>query len=495
MKKLFIVLIILLLFSCANDDINKDNIIISTPIFSENSLKLGINNIDYNKDKTFNTLIYYATSPVTDNYIMKNRYNIASKNNDKYDDLNSNNISAKFIEKQNLKNSINDINRYIQQYTYDNNISPIEYNSNILKRAVPSPVEVGTKWENIYLLDTDNDTYSIINATCIAVSESAYFFMQDDFNLLTQEQIDEIVVAFDKDYNIIHKYYGEETDTDGNGKVSFLIANFSPDLFGFFYTADKYRQQDLPRNIKSNQADILYVNYYYFLGDNWEKYKTDLKATFIHEFQHMVLFDCRSRLHLNTNIGTWINEGLSMLAEFYGGYTAPHYRYIAGYFNSNQGISLITNDSSLDYGLSYLFLRYMQIRFSDNIIKKIYSSKNTGINVIEEASNMNFNELFLDFAKMILVTGREITTDIRYNIDEFNYPAGSVGYERNGFNLSQVIDEVYSYNSYNNIFITSQGYKNKKISLYGFVITKWSDIIDTIELTGNTGIAGMFATW
>lgn len=137
----------------------------------------------------------------------------------------------------------------------------------------------------------------------------------------------------------------------------------------------------------------------------------------------------------------------------------------------------------------------MQIRFGDEIIKTIYSSNNTSINVIEEASNMNFNELFLDFIKMILVTGRNFTTDKRYNIDEFNYPDGSDGYKRNGFNLSQVIDEVYSYNSYNNIFITSQGYKNKQISIYGFIITKWSGISDTIELTGNTGIAGMFATW
>lgn len=359
---------------------------------------------------------------------------------------------------------------------------------------MPQTVEVGTKWENVHLLNIDDNTYSTISATCIAVSENAYFFLQDGLDRLTDEQTAAITAAFDKDYNIIHQYYGEETDTDGNGKVSFLIANFSPGIFGFFSSVDKYASQDIPAVYKSNEADLLYVNYYYFKNE-WDKYQTDLKATFIHEFQHMVLFDTRYRLNLNSNLDTWLNEGLSMLSEYYGGYAAPHKRYVGGYFAKNQGISLITNDASQDYGLSYLFVRYLQIRFGDGIIKKLYASEYSGIKAVEEAVNMDFNELFLDFTKMILLTGRNVTTDTRYNIEEFNYPEGTEGYAGNGFNLAALIDEVYSLYGEDSNFITSTGYNNKSLGMYGFAITKWYGNIDNIILSGSDGIAGMYGTW
>ena len=498
MKKLFIIPLFLILLSCANDSSNTENIEVTTPLVSENALILGVNQVNYDKNKTFNTLIYQARNPVNEDYQIKNSYNI-SANGQQVQGVKPSRPAflKKFDVTKGSIESINELNRNIQQYAYDNNIKPIDKNSTILKRTMPQTVEIGTKWENIYLLDPNSSTprFQTINATCIAVSENAYFFLQDNLDNLTDEQITAITTAFDKDYEIMHQYYGEETDTDGNGKVSFLIANFSQGLFGFFTSVDKYAPQDIPAMYKTNEADVLYVNYYYFKND-WEKYQTDLKATFIHEFQHMVLFDVRNRLNLNSNLDTWLNEGLSMLSEYYGGYAAPHYRYVGGFFALNQGISLITDDSSQDYGLSYLFVRYLQIRFGDDIIKKLYASQYSGIKAVEEAVNMDFNELFLDFTKMILLTGRNVTTDTRYNIEEFNYPEGSEGYNRNGFNLAALIDEVYSSYGDDSNFITSIGYNNKSLGMYGFALTKWSGNIDNITLSSSSkGIAGMYASW
>lgn len=501
MKKLFIIPLFLILLSCADDSsnsVNNKNISTSdftTPLVSENALILGVNQVNYDKNKTFNTLIYQAQEPANSSYLVRNSYSI-SANMQQQETVTQNAVlPKKFSVEKGAKENLIDINKDMQQYALANNINPIDTNSSSLYRTIPQTVEIGTKWENIYLLDINSNKYSIINATCIAVSDHAYFFLQDGLAHLTDEQITEITTSFDKDYNIVHQYYGEETDTDGNGKVSFLIANFSQGLFGFFTSVDKYAPQDIPAMYKTNEADVLYVNYYYFKND-WEKYQTDLKATFIHEFQHMVLFDSRSRLGLNPDVNVWLNEGLSMLSEYYGGYAAPHYRYIGGYFEVNQGISLITDSSSQDYGLSYLFVRYLQIRFGDDIIKKLYASQYSGIKAVEEAVNMDFNELFLDFTKMILVTGRNVTTDTRYNIEEFNYPEGSEGYNRNGFNLAALIDEVYSLYSRNNYFITSTGYNNKSLEMYGFTITKWNGNIDNITLSSSSkGIAGMYASW
>ena len=502
MKKLFIIPLFLILLSCADDSsssINNKNISTSdftTPLVSENALILGVNQVNYDKNKTFNTLIYQAQEPANSSYLVRNSYSI-SANMQQVQGVKPPRPAflKKFDVTKGSIESINELNRNIQQYAYDNNIKPIDKNNTTLKRTMPQTVEVGTKWENVYLLDINSNKYSIINATCIAVSDHAYFFLQDNLDNLTDEQITEITTSFDKDYEIMHQYYEEETDTDGNGKVSFLIANFSQGLFGFFTSVDKYAPQDIPAMYKTNEADVLYVNYYYF-KNGWEEYQTDLKATLIHEFQHMVLFDSRSRLGLNPDVNVWLNEGLSMLSEYYGGYAAPHYRYIGGFFKLNQGISLITDDSSQDYGLSYLFVRYLQIRFGDDIIKKIYTSQYTDIRAVEEAVNMGFNELFLDFTKMILLTGRNVTTDTRYNIEEFNYPEGSEGYNRNGFNLAALIDEVYSLYGDDSNFITSIGYNNKSLEMYGFALTKWNGNIDNITLSSSSkGIAGMYASW
>lgn len=498
MKKLFIIPLFFVLLSCADNSSNNTNNkdtstsdVFTTPFVSENSLILGENKVNYDKSKTFNTLIYQARNPVNEDYHIKNRYSISA--NGQQIKPTHPVFHKKFDVEKNSIESINELNKNLQQYAYNNNIKPIDKNSSVLKKTMPQTVEVGTKWESVYLLNIDDNTYSTISATCIAVSENAYFFMQDGLDSLTNEQITAITTDFDKDYNIIHHYYGKETDTDSNGKVSFLIANFSPDIFGFFSSADKYAPQDIPAVYKSNEADVLYINYYYFKNE-WNKYQTDLKAAFIHEFQHMVLFDTRYRLGLNSNLDAWLNEGLSMLSEYYCGYAAPHERYIGGYFAKNQGISLITDDASQDYGLSYLFVRYLQIRFGDNIIKKLYASEYSGVKAVEEAVNMDFNDLFLDFTKMILLTGRNVTTDNRYNIEEFNYPEETEGYAENGFNLAAIIDEVYSLYSEDNNFITSIGY-NKSLGLYGFAITKWYGNIDNITLSGSDGIAGMYGIW
>ena len=476
MKKLFIIPIFLILLSCANDSsnsVNNKNISTSdftTPLVSENALILGVNQVNYDKNKTFNTLIYQAQEPANSSYLVRNSYSI-SANMQQQETVTQNAVlPKKFSVEKGVKENLIDINKDMQQYALANNINPIDKNSSSLYRTIPQTVEIGTKWENIYLLDPNSSTprFQTINATCIAVSDHAYFFLQDGLAHLTDEQIT---------------------------AISFLIANFSQGLFGFFTSVDKYAPQDIPAMYKTNEADVLYVNYYYFKND-WEKYQTDLKATFIHEFQHMVLFDVRNRLNLNSNLDTWLNEGLSMLSEYYGGYAAPHYRYVGGFFALNQGISLITDDSSQDYGLSYLFVRYLQIRFGDDIIKKLYASQYSGIKAVEEAVNMDFNELFLDFTKMILLTGRNVTTDTRYNIEEFNYPEGSEGYNRNGFNLAALIDEVYSSYGDDSNFITSIGYNNKSLGMYGFALTKWSGNIDNITLSSSSkGIAGMYASW
>ena len=466
-----------------------------TDIPAVKSFIVGSNTLDYDNTKQLHTLIYRAGDK-NGLHTDKSTYTVSSDNNVvAKENIYSKKAAAKPLS---AKEKINEANIKFQLYAENAGLKPIEKNDNVMYKTEPQVVGVGTKWDNVYVQDIENGTFKTINATCIAVSNHAYFFLEDGLTKPTEDKIQSIKEAFDKDYEIIHQYYGEETDTDtdGNGKVSFMIYDFSEGIFGFFFTADKFLNSVIPaeEKVKSNESDILYINHKFFTDENWTKYSTDVKATFIHEFQHMVLFDSRSRAGLSPNIARWINEGLSMLSEYYGNYGAPHYNYIASYFNKEQGKSLIHTDADLSYGLSYLFLRYLQIRFGDDVVKKIYASNRDGTQMIEDATGMDFDELYTDFITMILVTGRGITTDKRYNIEEFNGMQGSEIYNRNGFNLSQIIDERYSYNAANPLFITNTG-NSRELPLYGFQITKWSSQPQTLNLQGDTKTKGMYNAW
>lgn len=469
-----------------------------TPYYAENKLVEGDNVLSYDTTKSFNTLIYFAQEPATNEYTKSTTYSI-SDSSQAVSSLNSA-VSLKTVaQEKSPKELINEQNREIIEYAYNNNIQPIQKNDSALYKTMPTTITVGSKWNNAYVLTSIGTgsvvpTYKTINATCVAVSNYAYFFLDDSLTAISADKLTEITTAFDKDYEIVHQKFGTEKDIDGNGKVAFLISDFTDGILGFFYTADRYTQAGIGSSYRSNEADVLYVNYLYLQDDRWNTYKTDVLATFIHEFQHMVLFDHRYYSGLKPNIATWINEGLSMLSEYYGGYGSAHYNYVKGYLQNSQGKSLITDDSSQDYGLSYLFMRYIVERFGEGVIQKIYNSANTGIEAIVDATGVDFNTLFLDFAKMVFITGRGVSTDTKYDVAAFNCTEGTECYNQTGFNLANLIDTVYSENASNQAFITSTGYNGKNLEMYSFVINKWSTKPSTINITG-TGAAGTYAAW
>ena len=501
MKIILFISILLCLAGCAdiksssNNTVNNETGIDNNTNNTDNNqekniLTTGINNIDiYDNTKMLHTLIYYMPEKISDDYSKKAYYNIAGDSQILQNDTEPVYKADSIV--LDPKEKLNEHIKNIQNYAEKHNLKPIYPNTDVKMKTMPEIINEGTKWNNVYLLV--NNSFKLINAECIAASEYAYFFIQEGLSI-TQDQIDVITASFDNDYKIIHQLYDTENDIDNNGKVAFLIADFDDGLMGYFYTPDKYPDGTFS-DAKSNEADVLYINHKYFEKTRWDNNKEDVKATFIHEFQHMVLFDSRVRNNINTNVSVWLNEGLSMLAEYYGGYTLPHERYIYSFFSSSQGKSLITNDSTQNYGLSLLFTRYLQERFGNGFIKKIYQSKETGVKAVEEAVNMDFNSLFQDFIKMLFITGRNISDDKRYNIASFNHIYGSEEYNKNGFNIADIIDEVYSENSNRNSFITSTGYNNKGIEVYSFFITKWNGIFNQIELQGNNGIGGIYYIW
>ena len=232
MKKLFILytIIFIIVAGCSNiGGISSDNSTTGNNgdtgnneqiVSSENPIVYGNNIITYDKTKQLHTLVYFAGDKYG-NYTNKESYTISSNNTatQAYNYSYNKQAAEELSQKEQFYERI----RNFQLYAENAGLKPIEKRDDVLYKTAPQVVEVGTKWNNVYVQDFDNNQFKTINATCIAVSNHAYFFLEDGLTKPSDDKIQAITEAFDKDYEIIHQYYGTETDTDGNGKVSFMI--------------------------------------------------------------------------------------------------------------------------------------------------------------------------------------------------------------------------------------------------------------------------------
>lgn len=74
---------------------------------------------------------------------------------------------------------------------------------------------------------------------------------------------------------------------------------------------------------------------------------------------------------------------------------------------------------------------------------------------------------------MVLVTGRNVTTDARYNVDEFNHKEGSAEYEKSYISLAEMMDIFITTPPFDETFTTTYGYDAKNVPPYTFQYKKW----------------------
>lgn len=366
----------------------------------------------------------------------------------------------------------------------NNNIYGINY------KTVPDNIIIGTQWNNIYVMNDPSvsNAQSITNATCIDISDNVYYFVDNSIiNQIDATLLNEIKTDFENGYLLVHEKCGTENDIDKNGKIIFLFTPIEGNVLGFFYTADKYSNNDTIRNgIHSNEAEVMYINSSFLYNKAiFQSNKRLLIATLIHEFHHMALFDVRSRLGYAPFMDYYINEGLSTLTSYYAGYPDVMNNYINYFFTYEINKPLVNDSQDLSYGYSYLFMRYFYYRFKDDGLKRLISSPYTDYRAFEAGSGMAFNELYKDFLKMMLVTGRNITTDTRYNVDEFNHKAGTAGYLQSYISIADLLDSLSSSATNNNSYTTNNGYNATNVPPYTFQYKKWSTKPSAIHLQGT----------
>ena len=181
----------------------------------------------------------------------------------------------------------------------------------------------------------------------------------------TQADLNQVGFLFDNYlYPIDTTAFGRESDLDNNGVVVVLLTDqvnaLSGDcnaegsvILGYFYGSDLLPGQD-----GSNGGEVFYglvpdpTNAECTISLSYaQEY---LAPTFIHEFQHMISFNQHVLIRGGSSEDTWLNEGLSHLAEELGGRAIPD-----EHCNGDCFTQFVAGDA----GNAYRYLRDVEAHF------------------------------------------------------------------------------------------------------------------------------------
>jgi hypothetical protein len=118
----------------------------------------------------------------------------------------------------------------------------------------------------------------------------------------------------------------------------------------------------------------------------------------------------------------WLNEALSQAAEYYNNYLENHHAWIKSFLvgDEDQKNLSLTNWTDVNYGYGALFIRYIIDRYGDGTIKDMCATNRSGINAVEAATGDDFNDIFADFVRALLMSGTNDSDDPRYKFTSLN---------------------------------------------------------------------------
>lgn len=290
-------------------------------------------------------------------------------------------------------------------------------------KAVPTSISVGTAWDNVIISKADK-TYTTVNTTCRYISSHAYFFVDNLDIASMQTYLAGYGAAFDAIYLVNRDKFGQENDTDRNGKVIIVFTRAITDnLLGYFWAVDKFPNTPATLTDKgnpySNEGDIFYLTTdAYAQGAEG----SDILGTLAHEFQHMIYFDEHYDRGASGSF-SWLNEALSQAAEYYNGYQAGQMDWINSFLLDYGSELSLTHWTSNNYGYGAVFMQYLIDRFGDAAVKNMCSTNLIGIDAVEAATGMDFNALFTDFTRALVMSGTGDSTDPHYEFSTLDLVA------------------------------------------------------------------------
>ncbi len=209
-----------------------------------------------------------------------------------------------------------------------------------------------------------------IEASLIVVTDHVYFWVENGLDL-DETAVQTAATRLEEEFYPQLAYLFEhewQPGIDGDPHFSVLHLNGTGNDYelGYFFRQDEYPQTLFS---ESNEQEIVYLNMDQLkLGDDL------YYGTLVHEIQHLFQW------HLDKNEATWLNEGLSQLAELYVGLdTAWADAYLQQPTTRLNSWEYDEEKIDAHYSASYLFTVYLWEQLGDTAVRELVRHQGNGL--------------------------------------------------------------------------------------------------------------------
>ena len=297
-------------------------------------------------------------------------------------------------------------------------------------RAAPAGVSVGT--ERRFRVCSKLECQAIedfpeVRAEAKYVGEHAIIYVDNASPAggLNDTDLNALGELFDQDlYPTATSAFGSESDIDGNGRAIILLTpvvnGLTPRqqcstaiITGFFFSIDL--DPIFEGDARSNEGEVFYAVTADPSGSQGcplpaSKIRQIVPVTFIHEFQHMISYHQHVLVRGGEIEETWLNEGMSHLAEELGGRRLlaagdadAFSRFVTGsltngyrYLENPLGSELLISGGPgtlAERGAGWLFVRWLADQYGDGAVRLLSESDRVGTQNIEAATGETWERL------------------------------------------------------------------------------------------------------
>lgn len=229
-------------------------------------------------------------------------------------------------------------------------------NDQSLERTITTPAyRLGDT--QTFLTDDGN-----ISATLLGITNHAYFWVEDGLGY-SQKEVQAAADRLENEYyqrlvNLFGQEWQPGVDNDPHFTILHLSGASHSSELGYFSSVDEY-----PRSLyaDSNEQEMVYL-----IMGNLELGEDLYFGTLVHELQHLIQW------YIDPNEATWLNEGLSQLAEIYLGFdTATPIDYTRRPETRLNAWDYESEFVDAQYSAAYLYSVYVWEQLGDTAVQEL----------------------------------------------------------------------------------------------------------------------------
>ncbi|PID85076.1 MAG: hypothetical protein CSB13_09875, partial [Chloroflexi bacterium] len=226
------------------------------------------------------------------------------------------------------------------------------------ERTVTTPAYALGDKQNFIIADGE----TTIEAALLGITDHTYFWVEDglDYNV---SEVQAIADRLENDYyprliNLFGQEWQPGVDNDPHFSILHISGESNASELGYFSSTDEYPQT---LYTDSNQQEMVYM-----VMGNLDLGEELYWGTLVHEIQHLIQW------YIDPNESTWLNEGLSQLAEIYIGFdTVATIDYIRHPETQLNTWDYETTAVDAHYSGAYLYAVYLWEQLGETAIQEL----------------------------------------------------------------------------------------------------------------------------